>query len=75
MPTYAYRCRTCDDGFEIRRLMSESVVGAVTCSRGHEDTTRVFSAVAVGGRAAPIGSAAPSAPSAGGGCCGGGCCG
>ena len=39
-----------------------------TCPEGHSDTVKLFSAVAVGGRAAG------PAPSAGGGCCGGGCC-
>jgi hypothetical protein len=49
--------------------MSESAAPA-TCPQGHEDTVKLLSTVAVGGRA----SATPS-PSygAGGGCCGGAC--
>jgi hypothetical protein len=39
------------------------------CPDGHDDTVKLLSTVAVGGR----GGAAP-AP-VGGGCCGGGCCG
>jgi len=46
--------------------MSESAALA-TCPQGHDDTVKLLSAIAVGGRA----SAAPS-PSSGGG--GGGCC-
>jgi hypothetical protein len=48
--------------------MSES--GApCTCPQGHDDTVKLLSAVAVGGRA---GSAGPAGPG-GGGCCGGSC--
>lgn len=70
MPRYDYRCRTCDTTFEVRRGLDEAE-SQVACPQGHEHTSRVFTAVAVGGAAAP----APSAPAAGGGCCGGGCCG
>ncbi|MCU1594400.1 MAG: regulatory protein FmdB family [Frankiales bacterium] len=66
MPSYDFRCRTCDTAFEVRRSIS-SVEPAV-CPQGHTETTRVFTPVAVGGAAA-----APA--SSGGGCCGGGCCG
>ncbi|HEX4432002.1 MAG TPA: FmdB family zinc ribbon protein [Frankiaceae bacterium] len=79
MPSYQFRCRTCGDGFVVQRAMAESTTAAARCPEGHEDTTRVFTAVAVGGRAGNGGtspSAAPMpAPTAGGGCCGGGCCG
>lgn len=76
MPRYEFRCQDCartgtPSTFEVTRPMSASGEPA-TCPRGHRDTVRLLSAVAVtsgGGR-----SAAPVAP-AGGGCCGGGCCG
>ncbi|MGF1340822.1 FmdB family zinc ribbon protein [Streptomyces flavovirens] len=74
MPRYEYRCRPCDDTFEVSRPMAQSSDPA-TCPAGHEDTVKLLSTVAVGGSAA---SAAPSAAPAGGGgggCCGGGCCG
>ena len=67
MPRYDYRCRTCDSRFEVRRGLDEPET-AVACPAGHGETSRVFTAVAVGGASAP-------APSGGGGCCGGGCCG
>ena len=75
MPAYAYRCRTCEDSFEVRRSMTDVVRATVPCPQGHPDTTRVFSAVAVGGRAAGGAPDAATAPTTGGGCCGGGCCG
>ncbi|MFF8843972.1 zinc ribbon domain-containing protein [Streptomyces sp. NPDC015127] len=74
MPRYEFRCRSCDDTFEVSRPMAESSAPA-SCPAGHDDTVKLLSAVAVGGTT----SAGP-APSAGGGgggggCCGGGCCG
>jgi hypothetical protein len=45
--------------------MSESDAPC-TCPEGHDDTVKLLSTVAVGGRAA-------AAPSGGGGCCGGAC--
>ncbi len=71
MPAYDYRCRTCDVTFEVRRGLAEPETRS-RCPQGHPDTTRVFSAVAVGGVA---GSSGAAARPAGGGCCGGGCCG
>ncbi|MFI2435577.1 zinc ribbon domain-containing protein [Streptomyces sp. NPDC018693] len=68
MPRYEYRCRSCDNTFELTRPMSDSAAPA-TCPEGHEDTVKLLSAVAVGGTAGQ----APSGN--GGGCCGGGCCG
>ncbi|HEV2242908.1 MAG TPA: zinc ribbon domain-containing protein [Streptosporangiaceae bacterium] len=68
MPRYEYRCRACGDTFERTRPMSESSAPC-TCPQGHDDTVKLLSTVAVGGRA---GSAAPTA-AGGGGCCGGGC--
>ncbi|MFZ5852794.1 MAG: FmdB family zinc ribbon protein [Actinomycetota bacterium] len=72
MPAYEFRCRTCDVRFEVRRALSEPV-GAITCPQGHPETSRIYSAVALGGRTAATGQPAPAAT--GGGCCGGGCCG
>jgi len=64
MARYEYRCRTCDEVFEVRRPMSETP-SAVPCPDGHTDTVKLLSAFAsVGG--APEGSAAP-------GPCGGAC--
>ncbi|MFI5638909.1 zinc ribbon domain-containing protein [Streptomyces goshikiensis] len=68
MPRYEYRCRTCDDTFEVSRPMAESSAPA-DCPAGHADTVKLLSAVAVGG------TAAASAPAPSGGCCGGGGCG
>lgn len=68
MPTYEYRCRTCGDGFELRRPMAEADEPAA-CPSGHADTTRllsVFAAVTSGG-SAPTPAAAPAGP------CGGSC--
>jgi hypothetical protein len=48
--------------------MSESSAPC-TCPQGHDDTVKLLSTVAVGGRA---GSAART-PQGGGGCCGGAC--
>ncbi len=39
------------------------------CPAGHDDTVKLLSTVAVGGRA----SAGPAGRGGGGGCCGGGC--
>jgi putative FmdB family regulatory protein len=78
MPSYQFRCRTCGDGFVVQRAMSESTTAPASCPEGHSDTTRVFTAVAVGGRAGNGGTAPapmPAATGGGGACCGGGCCG
>ena len=73
MPRYEFRCRACAETFEVSRPMSASGDPA-PCPEGHEDTVKLLTTVAVGGR-----SAAPRAPAraggGGGGCCGGGCCG
>jgi hypothetical protein len=49
--------------------MSESSAPG-TCPQGHDDTVKLLSTVAVGGRA---GSSAPQSGGGGGGCCGGAC--
>ena len=45
---YEYRCRTCDDLFELRRPMSESDAPA-QCPHGHVDTVRLLSVFASAG--------------------------
>lgn len=67
MPLYEYRCRTCDDVFELRRPMSESGAPAV-CPDGHGDTVRLLSVFANAGAAS-----APAASRPAGGGCGAGC--
>ena len=56
MPLYDYRCRECDDRFEVRLGLDEPS-RAVPCPAGHTNTVRLFSPVAIGGR-----SSAPAAP-------------
>ncbi|MQA25177.1 MAG: zinc ribbon domain-containing protein [Micromonosporaceae bacterium] len=77
MPTYAYRCRSCSDTFELRRSMTDAREPAV-CPQGHDDTVKLLTTVALTGSSgagvAAAGATAAEA-SAGGGCCGGGCCG
>ena len=51
MAVYEYRCRTCDDLFELRRPMSESDTLA-ECPQGHADTVRLLSVFASAGVAA-----------------------
>jgi putative FmdB family regulatory protein len=67
VPRYEYRCRACGDTFEQTRPMSEASAPAA-CPQGHDDTVKLLSAVAVGGRASQGGQ-----PRAVGGCCGGAC--
>lgn len=70
MPLYEFRCRTCDDTFEVRRPMSEAGDPA-TCPQGHPDAVRLLSVFASTG--ASVGAAGPTpAPRTGGGC--GGAC-
>ncbi|MDA5281712.1 MULTISPECIES: zinc ribbon domain-containing protein [unclassified Streptomyces] len=74
MPRYEYRCRTCDDTFEVSRPMAESSAPA-DCPAGHADTVKLLSAVAVGGSSGGSAAPAPAMGGGGGGCCGGGACG
>ena len=69
MPVYEYRCRTCDDLFEVRRPMSESSEPA-TCPDGHPGAVRLLSVFASVGASSSDVSASAGAPSMG---CGGGC--
>ncbi|HWM98596.1 MAG TPA: zinc ribbon domain-containing protein [Streptosporangiaceae bacterium] len=71
MPRYEYRCRACGATFEQTRPMSESS-DPCRCPDGHDDTVKLLSTVAVGGRASAGGGQA-GAGGGGGGCCGGGC--
>ncbi|HEY8527203.1 MAG TPA: zinc ribbon domain-containing protein [Acidimicrobiales bacterium] len=66
MPLYDFRCRTCDETFEVRRPMAEADEPA-TCPQGHTDTLRLLPIVSLGGRAE-----APAQPAPAGGC-GAGC--
>jgi hypothetical protein len=52
--------------------MSESGARA-SCPQGHDDTVKLLSTVAVGGRAAGPSTTRPATLGGGGGCCGGGC--
>lgn len=70
MPLYEYRCRTCDERFEIRRSMDDAD-GPARCSAGHADAVRLLAAFASTGRATAGGADAPAAMPAGG--CGAGC--
>jgi putative FmdB family regulatory protein len=72
MPRYEYRCRTCDDQFELQRPMADANAPAA-CPQGHGDAKRLLSmfGATFGGAASP-GAATMAAPT-GGGCCGGGC--
>ena len=75
MASYDYRCRNCAQVFEVRRGVHEEA-SPVRCPDGHDDVTRLWSAVAVNGLAGSgVGSAAAVPAPSGGGCCGGGCCG
>ena len=73
VPRYEFRCRACGDTFLVTRPMSESGAPA-PCPQGHDDTVKLLSTVAVGGRASGSSSSAPPAAlGGGGGCCGGAC--
>jgi putative FmdB family regulatory protein len=68
MPLYEYRCRTCDETFELRRPMSESSAPA-ECASGHVDSVRLLSVFAsVGATSGGSSAPAPSAPARGGVC-------
>ncbi|MEI7617204.1 MAG: zinc ribbon domain-containing protein [Actinomycetota bacterium] len=67
MPLYEYRCRTCEDTFELRRAMAESSDPA-TCPSGHLNSVRLLSVFASVGAAGSSPASASAAPSGGGGC-------
>ncbi|MEO5901290.1 MAG: zinc ribbon domain-containing protein [Ilumatobacteraceae bacterium] len=69
MPLYEFRCRTCDETFEVRRPMSQASEPA-TCPDGHDGAVRLLSVFAsVGASGVP----APSMPAPRAGGCGAGC--
>jgi putative FmdB family regulatory protein len=68
MALYEFRCRTCDQRFEVRRPMTDAAAPA-PCPDGHADTVRLLSTFAT------IGHAPDRMPSTVGGGGGGGCCG
>ena len=70
MPTYEYRCRTCETRFELRRPMAESDAPA-ECPGGHAGAVRLLSVFAAVGSASAGPSAGPAPAS--GGPCGGAC--
>jgi putative FmdB family regulatory protein len=75
VPTYEFRCRTCDAVFEERRPMAEASEAA-WCPAGHDDTVRLISHFASARNGNGFGSPATTpvaAGSGGGGCCGGAC--
>ncbi len=61
MPLYEYRCRTCDDVFELRRPVAESSEPA-TCPSGHPEARRVLSAFMA---LTPAGASASGSPGPG----------
>jgi putative FmdB family regulatory protein len=73
MPTYEFRCRTCDTSFEERRSMTDSALLA-RCPQGHDDTVKLLSVFAsVGGKPSSSVSGkelanAMATPKMGGGC-------
>jgi putative FmdB family regulatory protein len=72
VPRYDFRCRECGSTFEVSRPMSAASDPAA-CPAGHDDTVKLLTTVAVGGRSGQRGAPAPVGGA--GGCCGGGCCG
>ncbi|MFN0089382.1 MAG: FmdB family zinc ribbon protein, partial [Acidimicrobiales bacterium] len=71
MAVYEFRCRTCDDVFEVSRPMSDAGLPAA-CPAGHADTVKLLSAFASVGRSAGAAAASPGAGPAAGGWSGGG---
>jgi putative FmdB family regulatory protein len=69
VPLYEFRCKTCDDTFELRRSMSEAGDPA-SCPDGHP-AVRLLSVFASVGAASAAPTPVPPMPRAGG--CGGGC--
>ena len=71
MPVYEYRCRACDDRFELTRPMSQSSDPA-TCPQGHEGAVKLLPRVLVlSGR--PEAGPSSGSPVPSGACCGGAC--
>jgi len=72
VPSYDMRCRACGETFEVKRCMAQADDPA-SCPNGHEDTVRLFSAVAFAGGGHGQGPATGGSGRPGG-CCQGGCC-
>lgn len=66
MPVYEYRCKVCDERFEMRRAIAQADEPA-SCAAGHLDAVRLLSVFAATGRATGEVAAAPAGP------CGGSC--
>jgi putative FmdB family regulatory protein len=64
MPLYEYRCRDCDDTFELRRPMAAANDPAA-CPDGHTNTVRLLSVFASVGAASTSASEAGTAWSGG----------
>jgi putative FmdB family regulatory protein len=67
MPYYEFRCRTCDERFELRRPMRDADA-RTSCSHGHGDVVRLMPAFSTIGHAPQVDGCA-----AGASCCGGLC--
>lgn len=72
MPFYEYRCRTCDDRFDLRRAADDADRPA-PCPAGHTDTVRLLAAFASTGRASAAGDSSASTAAMPAGGCGTGC--
>jgi putative FmdB family regulatory protein len=66
MPIYEFRCRVCDERFEVRRSMRDLDAPA-SCPMGHDHAVRLLPVFAA------IGSASASSSGCGASCCGGVC--
>ena len=69
VPLYEYRCRECDERFELRRGFDDADAPA-TCPSGHDEAVRLLQVFASVGRAAGNETATAPAPA---GPCGGSC--
>jgi putative FmdB family regulatory protein len=72
VPTYEFRCRTCDTVFEERRPMAEASAPAV-CPDGHDDVVKLLSPLSVirpggGGSPSPVPAATRATGHSHGGC-------
>jgi len=64
VPLYEYRCKSCDEQFELRRSFADADV-ATQCPSGHDDVVRLLPVFAAVGRStAPAPSAVQAPPPA-----------
>jgi putative FmdB family regulatory protein len=71
VPLYEYRCRECDERFELRRSFDDADAPAA-CPSGHHEAVRllpVFASVGRSGGPASSTTAAPAMPRGCGGAC------